>query len=60
MKTIVTRYKGFVIAYEKSTVGDWYQYNCYTKDEWSYGKGYRTIEIEADSIEEAKGAIDSY
>jgi hypothetical protein len=56
MKKIRT-YKGFVIAYDKETAS----YQVFTKDEWAYGKGYRTAEWEGcTSLAEAMQWIDSY
>jgi hypothetical protein len=50
------RYKGFVIVFNKETK----EYAVFTKDEYSYGKGYRYPEIECSSIKEAKEFIDHY
>ena len=50
----VSTYKGFTIAIEGGT------YYLFTKEEWSYGRGYRTAEWEAGSMEEARNFIDSY
>lgn len=47
-------YKGFVIAVEGET------FHIFTKDEWSYGAGYRYEEHEAGSLQEAMDFIDSY
>lgn len=57
------QYKGFVIA--ETTVNTYhnpsnYKFQLYTKDEWSYGYGYRTPEWECDNLKEAKEFIDCY
>lgn len=50
----IKQYKGFVIAQDKEF------YHVFTKDEWSYGEGFRYPEIEAGSVKEAEDFIDSY
>ena len=52
----VQMYKGWVIAEDKLTD----TYYVFTKDEYSYGEGYRTPEFECCSIQECKDNIDSY
>jgi hypothetical protein len=54
LKRIKT-YKGFVIA--TTNKGD---YLLFTKEEWSYGAGYRYPEWEAGNLQEAIDFIDSY
>lgn len=49
-------YKGFVLAYRH----DGENIDLYTKDEWSQGKGYRYVEHEVQSKQEAMDFIDSY
>jgi hypothetical protein len=56
MKKVKTR-KGFVIA--ECNEGS-YKYNVFTKEEWSYGAGYRWAEWECDDMQEAIDFIDSY
>lgn len=55
MKTRITRYKGFVIVEEGKDT-----FKLYTKDEYRYGKGFRTEEWETSSLTEAKEFIDCY
>ncbi|MGG4106721.1 hypothetical protein AAXB25_22745 [Paenibacillus lautus] len=53
-------YKGFKIYEEEDiTTGDSI-YAVYTKEEWEYGKGFRSSEWDATSLEEAKQFIDCY
>lgn len=52
----VKQYKGFVIAYSTDDKA----YHIFTKEEWSYGKGYRYEEHETGSIEEAIDFIENY
>lgn len=47
-------YRGFVVNFEDDS------FKLYTRDEWSYGKGYRYPEWEADNEDEAREWIDSY
>lgn len=47
-------YKGWVIAPEGR------DFLIYSKEEWAYGKGYRTPEWYGGSIQECKDFIDSY
>lgn len=54
MKKMKT-HKGFVIAYGQDNF-----YHVFTKEEWSYGEGFRYEEWEAGSIREAIDFIDSY
>jgi hypothetical protein len=49
-------YKGFVLAYRT----DGTCIEIYTKDEWLQGKGYRYVEHEAGTKQEAMDFIDSY
>jgi hypothetical protein len=51
----VKAYKGFIIALDKEG-----RYQLFTKDEWSYGAGFRYPEHDTCSIEEAKQFIDCY
>jgi len=51
----VKQYKNFVIALDNKGF-----YHIFTKEEWSYGNGYRYPEHEAGSLEEAIDFIDSY
>lgn len=51
----VKQYKNFIIALDKEGF-----YHIFTKEEWSYGKGYRYPEHEAGSLQEAIDFIDSY
>lgn len=53
--TKVKTYKGFVIGLDSNG-----RYQLYTKDEWSYGKGYRYAEHDTCTLDEAKQFIDSY
>lgn len=53
-------YKGFKILEENDQHSDGTVFNVYTKDEWSYGKGFRMVEWEAGTMQEAKDFIDSY
>lgn len=48
-------YKGFVLGYKEEGIIE-----IYTKDEWSQGKGYRYVEHEAGTKQEAMDFIDSY
>ncbi|MGG3278982.1 hypothetical protein [Paenibacillus solani] len=53
-------YKNFKIYEETDiTTGDPI-FAVYTKEEWGYGKGYRSSEWDATCLEEAKQFIDSY
>jgi hypothetical protein len=54
-KKVVTSYKGFKIQQIDTNM-----FLLFTKDEWSYGEGYRSAEWEAGTIEEAKQFIDCY
>lgn len=47
-------YRGFVVNFEEGS------FKLYTRDEWSYGKGYRYPEWETDNEDEAREWIDSY
>lgn len=51
----VLQYKGFVIAQDKKEF-----YHIFTKEEWSYGEGFRYEEHEAGIMQEALDFIDSY
>jgi hypothetical protein len=51
----VKAYKGFIIAQDKEGL-----FHIFTKEEWSYGHGYRYPEAEAGNMQEAKDFIDSY
>ncbi|OME54016.1 hypothetical protein BSK59_15660 [Paenibacillus odorifer] len=53
-------YKGFKILEEQDKHSDGTVFNVYTKDEWSYGKGFCSVEWEAGNLQEAKDFIDSY
>jgi hypothetical protein len=54
MKKVKT-YKGFIIAFDLKNT-----YHIFTKDEWSYGDGFRYPEHEAGNIQEALDFINSY
>jgi hypothetical protein len=54
MKKVKT-YKGFVITKNQSN-----EYQVFTKEEWSYGDGYRTAEFDCCSEKECIENIDSY
>lgn len=53
-KSNVITYKGWKIQEVENG------FNVFTKDEWSYGEGYRYPEWEAGNMQEAKDFIDSY
>ena len=55
MKKNIVRYKGFVIVQEEEHV-----FQLFTKDEYAYGKGYRTVKWETATLKEAKEFIDSF
>lgn len=47
-------YKGYKILEETDTTAQMPVFKIYTAEEWAYGKGYRSAEWEACSLEEAK------
>ena len=51
----VRQYRGFIIAVDENDF-----YHIFTKEEWSYGKGFRYPEHEAGSMQEAIDFIESY
>ncbi|WP_145142207.1 hypothetical protein [Paenibacillus sp. Y412MC10] len=53
-------YKGFEIHEETCTTTGSPHYMIYTKEERAFGKGGRSSEWDASSLEEAKQVIDSY
>lgn len=55
MTSKVKQYKGFKIVMNHEE-----RYDIFTKEEYSYGKGYRSAEHDAGSIEEAMEYIDCY
>lgn len=62
MKTKTHKYKGWTIKEVKKCVDgqEYTDFECYTADEWTYGEGFRTVEHEASSLQEAKEFIDCY
>ena len=50
------KYKGFVCYWNKEEE----RYELYSKEEWGYGKGYRTPEWDAGTVDECKEWIDGY
>ncbi|MDW7677746.1 MAG: hypothetical protein SCK57_08810 [Bacillota bacterium] len=59
MKRLKT-YKGFVIAAGKCEQTNESFYYVFLKDEWAYGPGYRTEEIQAGTLQEAQDFIECY
>lgn len=53
-------YKGFKIHEETDITTGCPLFMIYSKEEWAYGKGLRSSEWDATSLEEAKQFIDSY
>lgn len=56
----VTTYKGFKIQEGTDITTGNPVFKVYTKEEWSYGEGFRSYEWEAVSMQEAEEFIDSY
>lgn len=59
-KKVNMLYKGFRIYEEKDITTGCPVYAVYTSEEWKYGKGIRSSEWDATSLEEAKKFVDSY
>ena len=51
----VKQHQGFVIAEDKEK-----RLHIFSKDEWSYGAGFRYAEWDADNMQEAIDFIESY
>ncbi|URJ36630.1 hypothetical protein MF625_001049 [Paenibacillus polymyxa] len=56
----VTTYKGFKILQRTDHTTQLPVFAVYTKDEWTYGEGFRSYEWEACSMKEAREFVDSY
>ncbi|KZE65126.1 hypothetical protein AV545_04170 [Paenibacillus jamilae] len=60
MASKVKQYKGFKIHETQDITMGSPLFVVYTAEEWAYGKGIRSNEWEACSMQEAKDFIDSY
>lgn len=56
----VTSRKGMKIQHTTCSATNEPLFKVYTKEEWSYGEGFRCCEWEATSIEEAHQFIDGF
>ncbi|MGV6935970.1 hypothetical protein ACWA2B_10690 [Paenibacillus sp. CMM36] len=60
MTTKVTQYKGFKVHETQDIAMGSPLFVVYTPEEWAYGKGIRSYEWEASTMQEAKDFIDGY